>query len=137
VQLFPLASTVQNMPVETVEPPAPETLNCRSTTKSSVYFEWTYSVVIVQPTATQVKSSSMGAAEAPMACTGLAYSSVVMRRATVVNGMPAFGLLPPAPVAPCGIVKLRTAALLVPEFVTFADVPAAPVVVVPIVTVAA
>ena len=54
-----------------------------------------------------------------------------------MKAMPAFGLLPPVPGTPCGIVKLRSAALLVPEFATFADVPAAPVVVVPIVTVAA
>jgi hypothetical protein len=42
---------------------------------------------------------------------------------------------PVAPAGPCGIVKLRTAAELVPEFVTTADVPDAPVVVVPTLTV--
>jgi hypothetical protein len=44
---------------------------------------------------------------------------------------------PAAPVAPRGIVKLNTAALVVPPFVTLAFVPALPVVVVPTVTVAA
>src|ERR1700730_7089391 len=43
--------------------------------------------------------------------------------------------VPVAPVGPWGIVKLRTAAELVPEFATIADVPDAPVVVVPTVTV--
>ena len=43
---------------------------------------------------------------------------------------------PEAPVAPLGIVKLNTAAVEVPEFVTDAFVPAAPVVVVPAATVA-
>jgi hypothetical protein len=42
---------------------------------------------------------------------------------------------PVAPAGPWGIVKLRTAAELVPEFVTTADVPDAPVVVVPTLTV--
>jgi hypothetical protein len=44
---------------------------------------------------------------------------------------------PAAPVSPRGIVKLNTAALVVPLFVTLALVPALPVVVVPTVTVAA
>ncbi len=43
----------------------------------------------------------------------------------------------PLPFAPCGTVKLKIAAELVPEFVTVALVPAAPVIVVPTVTVAA
>jgi hypothetical protein len=42
---------------------------------------------------------------------------------------------PVAPAGPWGIVKLRTAAELVPAFVTAANVPDAPVVVVPTVTV--
>src|ERR1700716_3037551 len=42
---------------------------------------------------------------------------------------------PVAPAGPRGIVKLRTAAELVPEFVTTADVPDTPVVVVPTLTV--
>ena len=45
--------------------------------------------------------------------------------------------VPPVPGAPWGIVKFRTAAELVPLFVTATDVPAAPVVTVPTVTVAA
>ena len=44
---------------------------------------------------------------------------------------------PVAPVSPRGMVKSNTAALLEPELVTDADVPAAPVVVVPTATVAA
>jgi hypothetical protein len=42
-----------------------------------------------------------------------------------------------SPLSPLGIVKLNIAAPLVPEFVTDAEDPAAPVVVDPIVTVAA
>lgn len=48
------------------------------------------------------------------------------------------GPLPPwGPAAPCGIVKLKTAAEEVPELVTVALEPAAPVVVVPAATDAA
>jgi hypothetical protein len=49
-------------------------------------------------------------------------------------------VLPPepvAPIAPCGIPKLNTAAELLPLFVTVADDPAANVVTVPTLTVAA
>jgi hypothetical protein len=45
--------------------------------------------------------------------------------------------MPVAPVEPRGIVKLRIGAVVVPEFVTVAFVPAAPVVVVPTDTVVA
>ncbi|QEM69194.1 hypothetical protein FO488_14175 [Geobacter sp. FeAm09] len=58
--------------------------------------------------------------------------------APVVPVAPVAPVGPAAPVgpgAPWGIVKLRTAALPVPEFVTLAAVPAAPVVVVPTATV--
>src|ERR1700752_3496229 len=48
---------------------------------------------------------------------------------------PAGPVGPVGPAGPWGIVKLRIAAVLVPEFVTTADVPDAPVVVVPTVTV--
>jgi hypothetical protein len=50
---------------------------------------------------------------------------------------PAAPVAPVAPVSPRGIVKLKTAADVVPLFVTLAFVPAAPVVVVPTVMVAA
>jgi hypothetical protein len=50
---------------------------------------------------------------------------------------PAAPVAPVSPVSPLGIVKLNTAALVVPLFVTLAFVPAEPVVVVPTVTVAA
>jgi hypothetical protein len=48
---------------------------------------------------------------------------------------PAGPIGPVAPAGPWGIVKFRTAAELVPEFVTTADVPDTPVVVVPTLTV--
>jgi hypothetical protein len=54
----------------------------------------------------------------------------------MVAGVPAVPAKPVGPVEPLGMVKLKTAALAVPEFVTEADVPAAPVVVVPALTVA-
>jgi hypothetical protein len=50
-------------------------------------------------------------------------------------GAPIGPIGPVAPAGPWGIVKFRTAAELVPEFVTTADVPDAPVVVVPTLTV--
>ena len=50
---------------------------------------------------------------------------------------PASPLSPLSPLVPCGTVKFKTAAEVVPEFVTSALVPAAPVVVVPTATVAA
>lgn len=46
-------------------------------------------------------------------------------------------VLPVSPLSPLGIVKLNTAAELVPLFVTLAEVPASPVVVVPTLMVAA
>jgi hypothetical protein len=51
-------------------------------------------------------------------------------------GVPVAPVGPVAPTSPRGMVKLKTAALVVPEFVTVAEVPGAPVVVVPVVTVA-
>ena len=50
---------------------------------------------------------------------------------------PVAPVAPAAPVAPRGTVKFKTAAEVVPEFVTEAFVPAAPVVVVPTETLAA
>lgn len=52
-------------------------------------------------------------------------------------GFPSGPVAPVSPLSPLGIVKLRVAALDVPELVTDALVPAAPVVVVPTATVAA
>jgi hypothetical protein len=46
-------------------------------------------------------------------------------------------LVPLVPAAPCGIVKLKMAAELVPTFEALAEVPAAPVVVEPTATLAA
>jgi hypothetical protein len=46
-------------------------------------------------------------------------------------------MAPVNPIAPCGTVKLKTAAPLVPVLVTLAELPAAPVVVLPMETVAA
>jgi len=62
---------------------------------------------------------------------------VVVVPAVAVAAVPVDPVAPVAPVSPRGIVKLNTAALDVPELATAADVPAAPVVVVPAAIVAA
>jgi hypothetical protein len=51
--------------------------------------------------------------------------------------LPEVPVAPVAPVAPAGTVKLKIAAVPVPVFVTIAELPGAPVVVVPILTEAA
>jgi hypothetical protein len=62
---------------------------------------------------------------------------IVGREAEVATDPLMTTLVPSAPVSPLGIVKFKTAADVVPEFETVAEVPATPVVVVPTATVAA
>jgi hypothetical protein len=61
----------------------------------------------------------------------------IVAAAPLVPFEPLLPLFPAGPAIPCGIAKLRTAAEVVPVFVTEAEDPAAPVVVEPTVMVAA
>ena len=67
----------------------------------------------------------------------LPAAPVVTVPTSIVAAVPLSPLSPLSPFAPCGIVKSSTAADVVPLLTTFADVPAAPVVTVPILIVAA